>query len=79
KRYTREGKAVSVALSANAADILPELVKRGVRPDQVTDQTSAHDPLHGYIPSSWRWEEYQKNTQSDPHGTMNAAKRSMAT
>ncbi|VDZ95097.1 urocanate hydratase [Salmonella enterica subsp. enterica] len=77
-RYTREGKAVSVALCANAADILPELVNRGVRPDLVTDQTSAHDPLHGYLPSGWRWEEYQKNAQSDPHGTMQAAKRSMA-
>lgn len=75
-RYTREGKAVSVALCANAADILPELVNRGVRPDLVTDQTSAHDPLHGYLPSGWRWEEYQKNAQSDPHGTMQAAKRS---
>ncbi len=77
-RYTREGKAVSVALCANAADILPELVNRGVRPDLVTDQTSAHDPLHGYLPSGWCWEEYQKNAQSDPHGTMQAAKRSMA-
>ncbi|EAQ6496991.1 urocanate hydratase [Salmonella enterica] len=77
-RYTREGKAVSVALCANAADILPELVNRGVRPDLVTDQTSAHDPLHGYLPSGWRWEEYQENAQSDPHGTMQAAKRSMA-
>lgn len=77
-RYTREGKAVSVALCANAADILPELVNRGVRPDLVTDQTSAHDPLHGYLPSGWRWEEYQKNAQSDPQGTMQAAKRSMA-
>ncbi len=67
-RYTREGKAVSVALCANAADILPELVNRGVRPDLVTDQTSAHDPLHGYLPSGWCWEEYQKNAQSDPHG-----------
>lgn len=44
----------------------------------MTDQTSAHDPLHGYLPSGWRWEEYQKNAQSDPHGTMQAAKRSMA-
>lgn len=68
---------MSVALCANAADILPELVNRGVRPDLVTDQTSAHDPLHGYLPSGWRW-EYQKNAQSDPHGTMQAAKRSMA-
>lgn len=57
---------MSVALCANAADILPELVNRGVRPDLVTDQTSAHDPLHGYLPSGWRWEEYQKTRNPIP-------------
>ncbi|MDE4761366.1 urocanate hydratase, partial [Klebsiella pneumoniae] len=46
-RYTAKGEAVSIALHGNAAEILPELVRRGVRPDMVTDQTSAHDPLNG--------------------------------
>ncbi|HED1357167.1 TPA: urocanate hydratase, partial [Citrobacter werkmanii] len=78
-KYTREGKAVSIALCANAADVVPELVKRGVCPDMVTDQTSAHDPLHGYLPSGWSWEEYQAKAVSDPQGTVQAAKRSMAT
>ncbi|MFS9382402.1 urocanate hydratase [Citrobacter sp. ANG330] len=78
EKYTREGQAVSVALCANAADVVPELVKRGVRPDMVTDQTSAHDPLHGYLPSGWDWETYQQKALSDPQGTVEAAKRSMA-
>lgn len=78
EKYTREGKAVSIALCANAADVVPELVKRGVRPDMVTDQTSAHDPLHGYLPSDWDWETYQQKALSDPQGTVEAAKRSMA-
>ncbi|HCJ6320889.1 urocanate hydratase [Citrobacter sedlakii] len=78
ENYTREGRAVSVALCANAADVLPELVKRGVRPDLVTDQTSAHDPLHGYLPSGWDWQTYQQKAVSDPQGTIEAAKRSMA-
>ncbi|HBU8849733.1 urocanate hydratase [Citrobacter sp. Cs237] len=78
ENYTREGRAVSVALCANAADVLPELVKRGVRPDLVTDQTSAHDPLHGYLPSGWDWQTYQQKAVSDPQETVEAAKRSMA-
>lgn len=53
-------------------------MKRGVRPDMVTDQTSAHDPLHGYLPKGWSWEEYQQKAESDPQGTILAAKRSMA-
>ena len=77
-KYTREGQAVSIALCANAADVVPELVKRGVRPDMVTDQTSAHDPLHGYLPSGWDWETYQQKALADPQGTVEAAKRSMA-
>src|SRR5262249_46335951 len=52
-RYAREKKAVSVGLLGNAAEILPELVKRGVRPDLVTDQTSAHDLVNGYLPAGW--------------------------
>jgi urocanate hydratase len=68
KKYTAEGRAISIALCGNAADIVPEMVKRGVRPDMVTDQTSAHDPLHGYLPKGWSWEEYQRK----PHPTRRA-------
>ena len=52
-KYTQAGEAKSIALLGNAADILPEMVKRGVRPDAVTDHTSAHDPVNGYLPQGW--------------------------
>ncbi|MGF6712043.1 urocanate hydratase [Luteibacter sp. W1I16] len=78
-RYAREGRAVSVALLGNAADVLPELVRRGVRPDAVTDQTSAHDPVNGYLPSGWTVEEWFERRKSDPAGTSRAAKASMRT
>ena len=77
-RYTSEGKAISIGLCANAADVLPELVKRGVKPDMVTDQTSAHDPLHGYLPSGWTWDEYVARAKSEPDTVVKAAKASMA-
>src|ERR1700743_3596295 len=76
-RYTAEGRAVSVALLGNAADVLPELVRRGVRPDAVTDQTSAHDPVNGYLPAGWTVEEWFERRKSDPAGTSRAAKASM--
>lgn len=76
-RYTAEGRAVSVALLGNAADVLPELVRRGVRPDAVTDQTSAHDPVNGYLPAGWTVEEWFERRKSDPTGTSKAAKASM--
>ncbi|ROU05231.1 urocanate hydratase [Lysobacter enzymogenes] len=79
ERYTAAGEAKSIALLGNAAEILPELVKRGVRPDCVTDQTSAHDPVHGYLPIGWtveRWLDEQKN---NPEGVRDAAKKSMRT
>ena len=72
-------KAISIALLGNAAEILPEMVRRGVRPDMVTDQTSAHDPLNGYLPIGWTWAEYRERAVSDPAGTTAAAKQSMAT
>jgi urocanate hydratase len=78
-RYAKEGRAVSVALLGNAADVLPELVRRGVRPDAVTDQTSAHDPVNGYLPSGWTVEEWFERRKSDPAGTSHAAKQSMRT
>jgi urocanate hydratase len=77
KKYTSEGKAVSIALLGNAAEILPEMVKRGVKPDAVTDQTSAHDPVNGYLPIGWTVEEWFERRKSDPNGTRDAAKKSM--
>ncbi len=77
QKYCTEGKAVSVALLGNAAEILPELVRRGIRPDAVTDQTSAHDPLHGYLPAGWTWEQYIDEQKHNPAKTVEAAKHSM--
>ena len=74
----RNGDPVSVGLLGNAAEILPELVRRGVRPDVVTDQTSAHDPLNGYLPAGWSLLEWEQRRESDPEGTVAAAKGSMA-
>jgi urocanate hydratase len=75
--HTARGEAVSVALLGNAADVLPELVRRGVRPDLVTDQTSAHDPLNGYLPSGWTWEEYRARGLTEPEAVVAAATVSM--
>jgi urocanate hydratase len=79
KKYTEAGEAKSIALLGNAADVLPELVKRGVRPDAVTDQTSAHDPVNGYLPQGWTVEQWFERRKSDPDRTRDAAKRSMRT
>jgi urocanate hydratase len=73
-----ERRAVSVGLLGNAADILPELLRRGVRPDCVTDQTSAHDPVNGYLPRGWTLEQWEAARASDPAGVTKVAKRSMA-
>jgi len=73
-----EKKAVSVALLGNAAEVLPELVRRGVRPDMVTDQTSAHDPLNGYLPIGWSWAEYKDRARTEPAHVVAEAKKSMA-
>src|SRR4051794_7008246 len=72
------GRPVSVGLLGNAAEIFPELVRRGIRPDVVTDQTSAHDPLNGYLPAGWSLAEWEERRERDPKGTVEAAKRSMA-
>ena len=77
RRFTAAGEARSIALLGNAAEILPELVRRGVRPDAVTDQTSAHDPVNGYLPIGWTVEQWLERRQSDPGGTAKAAKQSM--
>ena len=71
-------KPLSVALLGNAAEILPELVRRGVRPDCVTDQTSAHDPVNGYLPKGWTLADWEAARERDPKGVTVAAKRSMA-
>ncbi len=69
---------LSVAVIGNAAEILPELVRRGVRPDAVTDQTSAHDPVNGYLPAGWTLAEWREQRVADPAGVARAAKASMA-
>ena len=76
-KYTAAGEAKSIALLGNAADILPELVRRGVRPDCVTDQTSAHDPVHGYLPIGWTVEQWLDEQKSNPDKVRDAAKKSM--
>jgi len=73
-QHTQAGRAVSVGLLGNAAELLPELVKRGVRPDLVTDQTSAHDLVHGYLPAGWsveRWKAAQADASQ--HAALRAA------
>ena len=72
------GQPVSVGLLGNAAEVFPELVRRGVRPDVVTDQTSAHDPLNGYLPRGWTLPEWDARRERDPAGTADAARASMA-
>ena len=73
-RYTAEGKAISIGLLGNAAEVLPALVARGARPDLLTDQTSAHDLVHGYLPPGWTVERW-RDAQADPaqHGALRDA------
>ena len=78
-RYTQAGEARSIALLGNAAEVLPQLVERGVRPDCVTDQTSAHDPVHGYLPIGWTVEQWLAEQTAHPDRVRDAAKRSMRT
>ncbi len=78
ERSCREKKPLSVALLGNAADVFAELVRRGVRPDCVTDQTSAHDPLNGYLPQGWTLADWEARRESDPKSVVSAAKHSMA-
>ena len=76
-KYTAAGVAKSIALLGNAAEILPELVKRDVRPDAVTDQTSAHDPVHGYLPIGWTVEQWLAEQKAEPERVRDAAKQAM--
>ncbi|MFA6967662.1 urocanate hydratase [Bosea sp. (in: a-proteobacteria)] len=78
ERAHKAGKAVSVGVLGNAAEVFPDMVERGIRPDVVTDQTSAHDPLNGYLPAGWTLAEWEERRERDPAGTIEAAKTSMA-
>jgi urocanate hydratase len=78
ERAHRERRPVSVGLLGNAAEVLPELVRRGIRPDAVTDQTSAHDPVNGYLPKGWTVEQWEALRLSDPKSVERAARASMA-
>ncbi|WP_422366121.1 urocanate hydratase [Pelagibius sp.] len=73
-----KGEAVSVGLLGNAAEVFPEMVKQGIRPDAVTDQTSAHDPLNGYLPAGWSLEHWEREKAANPQAVVKAAKESMA-
>ena len=81
--WTAKGEAKSVGLVGNAADVFPELVRRmkngGHHPDIVTDQTSAHDPLNGYLPQGWTVAEAKAKRETDPKGVERAARASMRT
>ena len=77
RNYTQAGEAKSIALLGNAAEILPQLVRMGVRPDAVTDQTSAHDPVHGYLPIGWTVEQWLAEQKANPQKVRDAAKQSM--
>jgi len=77
ERWTKAGEAKSVGLVGNAADVFPELVARGVKPDIVTDQTSAHDPINGYLPQGWTMAQWRDKRESDPASVEKAARASM--
>jgi urocanate hydratase len=77
-RAAADRAPVSIGLEGNAVDVFEELVRRGVRPDIVTDQTSAHDPLNGYLPQGWTVAEWEQRRERDPAGVTEAAKQSMA-
>ncbi len=72
------GKPVSIGLLGNAGELLPEMVRLGIRPDAVTDQTSAHDPVNGYLPIGWTVEEWEEKRETDRQGVIRAACKSMA-
>jgi urocanate hydratase len=78
ERACRERKPISVGVLGNAADLLPELVRRGVRPDVVTDQTSSHDPANGYLPKGWSVAEWERRREAAPNEVATAARTSIA-
>ena len=78
ERAKQNGNPTSVGLLGNACEVLPELLKRNATPDLVTDQTSAHDPLHGYLPKGSTWDSYREQGESRPKETAQAARESIA-
>ncbi|WP_109808109.1 urocanate hydratase [Sphingosinithalassobacter portus] len=78
ERARQDGKPVSVGLLGNAAEILPEMFRRGIRPDLLTDQTSAHDPVNGYLPIGWSVAEWIERREREPEAVAKAARQSMA-
>ena len=76
-RWCQAGEAKSVGLLGNAADIFPAIYERGIRPDIVTDQTSAHDPVNGYLPQGWTMAQWHKQREVDPKTVEVAARASM--
>jgi urocanate hydratase len=72
------GKAISVGLLGNVCDVLPEMLRRGIKPDAMTDQTSAHDPVNGYLPEGWTLEKWDRLRAQDPKQVAAAARTSMA-
>jgi urocanate hydratase len=78
RRSCADKAPVSVGLLGNAAEILPELFRRGVRPDLLTDQTSAHDPVNGYLPAGWTLQRWAGAREQDPTAVAEAARASMA-
>ena len=78
KEATDNGDVVSIGLLGNAADVFPELCQLGVKPDLVTDQTSAHDPVNGYLPQGWTVQQWREQSKSNPERVAKAARKSMA-
>ncbi len=78
QRSCEDRQPRSVGVLGNAAEVFPELVRRGVRPDVVTDQTSAHDPVNGYLPKGWTLTQWERQRDGDPAGLARAARQSMA-
>jgi urocanate hydratase len=74
EQASRDKKPVSVGTLGNAAEIFPEIVRHGIRPDAVTDQTSAHDPVNGYLPKGWTVDAWDACRESDPDGVARAAR-----
>ena len=77
EKAKKDGKPISIGLLGNAAEIFPEIYRRGLRPDMVTDQTSAHDPLNGYLPAGWSLAHAAEMRVKDPAAVIKAAKESM--
>jgi urocanate hydratase len=78
EQSVKDKKPLSVGLLGNAAELLPEMYQRGIRPDLLTDQTSAHDPVNGYLPAGWSLEQWFDKRESDPKAVAAASMKSMA-